>query len=96
MIIEEEIILRNHGGAVASNGERVIDPKIIIGLIPNVAVLPDSTIEFLSKHNIKQRLDKNRREFQIKADKNADKFSRNFENPLQDILATLVTNSTQR
>ena len=63
MIIEEERNSRNCGGAVASNSERVIDRKITMGLIPNVAVLPDSTIEFLTKHNIKQRLDKDRREF---------------------------------
>ena len=31
--------------------------------IPDVAVLPESTIKFLLEHNIKQELDRNRKEF---------------------------------
>ena len=31
--------------------------------IPEVDVLPESTIKFLLKHNIKQGLDQNRKEF---------------------------------
>ena len=35
--------------------------------IPDVAVLPESTIKFLLEHNIKQGLDRNRKEFLSKS-----------------------------